>query len=70
MIKRRPLLLTPWTIWVKPRLKIRYHDIRFHLEHGTDDQGRIRVQIVDESDREYWLRMTPWQYAFFCFFQH
>jgi hypothetical protein len=69
MIKRRPLAVTPWFIWIKPRLKVRYIDIRFHREHGKDDQGKIRVQIVDDFDREYWIRLSPLRYRLFCLFQ-
>jgi hypothetical protein len=59
--------VTPWAIWIKPRLKIRYRFIKFYLEHGTDEQGRVRVQIVDEIDRDYWVRLKPNQYRLFRF---
>lgn len=65
MIKRRPMMLTPFAIWIKPRLKIRYRYIKFYLEHGTDEQGRIRIQIVDEIDRDYWVRLNRRQYWLF-----
>lgn len=65
MLKKRPFLVTPFSLWVKPRLKIPYRNIRFFLEHGTDEQGRIRLQVVDELDREYWTRLTRLQYFFF-----
>lgn len=58
-------LVTPWALWIKPHLKIKYIDIRFYKEHGTDEQGRIRLLIVDEMDREYWTRLKPWQYRLF-----
>lgn len=69
MLKKRPFLVTLWAIWIKPRLKIRYIDIRFHREHGKDDQGKILLQIVDDFDREYWVRMSPWRYRLFKLFQ-
>jgi len=62
MFNRRPFLVTPWSVWINPHLKIRYRFIKFYLEHGMDDQGRIRTQIVDEIDREYWVRLKPWQH--------
>jgi len=65
VIKRRPLLVTPWAIWLKPGLKIRYIDILFFKAHGTDERGRQRLQIVDEMDREYWTRLNPVQFAIF-----
>ena len=64
MLKKRPLLITPFSLWVKPGLKI-----RFFLEHGADEAGRMQLQIVDELDREYWVRLKPFQYALFRFFQ-
>ncbi len=70
MFKRRPLLVTPFSIWLKPRLKIRYRDILFYIEHETDEQGRIRLQLVDEMDRAYWVRLTPKQYRIFSLFGH
>lgn len=69
MLKKRPFMVTPWAIWIKPRLKLRYRYIKFYREHGTDEAGRIRLQIVDELDREYWVRLKPRQYALFRFFQ-
>ena len=69
MLKKRPLLITPFSLWIKPRLKIRFRDIRLFLEHGTDEQGRAILQVVDELDREYWVRLKPWQYIMFRFFQ-
>lgn len=68
-MNRRPFLVTPWAIWIKPRLKIRYRNIRFYKEHGTDEAGRAILQVVDELDREYWVRLKPFQYALFNFFQ-
>jgi len=68
MLKRRPLLVTPFSIWIKPRLKIRYIDVRFFKEHGADETGRIRIQLVDDIDREYWIRLKPFQYRILRFF--
>lgn len=70
MFKRRPLFVTPFSIWLKPGLKIKCTDILFHLEHETDEQGRIRLQLVDEMDRAYWVRLTPKQYRIFSLFGH
>lgn len=64
-MKRRPLLALPWTIWLKPGVTIHKRAVLFVKEHGIDAQGRIRVQIVDDFDREYWLRLTRWQYRLF-----
>ena len=25
MLKKRPLMVTPWAIWIKPGLKLRFH---------------------------------------------
>lgn len=63
MLHRRPLLVTPFSIWVKPRFRIRYRHIRFFLEHGKDEQGRAIVEIIDEADRAVWLRLKPRQLA-------
>ena len=68
MIKRRPVLITPWSIWIKPGLRVRYIDIRFYKEHGKDDQGRSIIQIVDEFDREYWTRLIGKRLSLFRFF--
>lgn len=70
MLKKRPFMVTPWAIWIKPRLKVKYIDIRFYKEHGTDEQGRQRLQIVDELDREYWTRLTRLQYFLFRLDNH
>ena len=70
MFKRRPFLVTPFSIWLKPRLKIRYRDILFYIEHEIDEQGRIHLQLVDEMDRAYWVRLTPKQYRIFNLFEH
>ena len=61
MFKRRPFLVTPWAIWINPRLKLRCRYIKFWLDMGTDDRGRTIVKIVDEIDRDYWVRMSPRQ---------
>ena len=59
MLKRRPLLVTPWTIWIKPKMRINYRDVHFWIENGTVERGRIRVMITDEMDRAYWVRLNP-----------
>ncbi len=59
MLKRRPFLVTPLAIWVNPRLKLRCRFIRLWLDMGTDDPGRTIAKIVDDLDRDYWVRMTP-----------
>lgn len=65
ILKRRPFLITPWAIWIKPRLKLRYSFINHWVFEGLDEQGRARVLIVDEAYRYYWVRMTDKQYSFF-----
>jgi hypothetical protein len=69
MLKRRPLLVTPWAIWIKLRLRIPYCTIRLYVEHGEDERGRTRMQIIDEFDREYWVRLKPWHYKLFRYLQ-
>lgn len=63
---RRPLYVTPWGIRIKWGLKIPYNHIAFYKDHGTDEQGRQRIQIVDEMDREYWVRLSRFQYRLFA----
>ena len=62
MIRRRPMLVTPWSIWIKPRLRVKYIDIRFWKDLGMDENGKQKVQLVDELDREYFVRLSPRQY--------
>lgn len=69
MLHRRPMLVTPWSIWVKPRFRIRYRHIRFFLEHGLDAEGRAIIEIIDEADRAVWLRLKPWQMAILNYHQ-
>lgn len=62
VIRRRPMLVTYWSIWIKPRLRLRYDRVRFTVDQGEDEHGRTRVMIVDEMDRAYWVRLTPRQH--------
>lgn len=66
MLKRRTLLVTPWAIWIKPGLRIRYWDVRFWTELDMDERGRMRIMIVEELDRAYWVRLKPWQHKLLC----
>lgn len=64
LFNRRPFLITPWSIWIKPRLKIPFIAVWAALYRGEDEQGRIRVELIDDFDRVYWLRLTPRQFDF------
>lgn len=61
MLNSRPFLVTPWAIYIKPRLKVSYDTIWHFIEHGQDEQGRQRIQIIDDQDREYWVRLKGWK---------
>ena len=66
VLKRRPLLVTPWSIWIKPRLRGSFRNVRLWTERGMDNAGRICVMIVDNFDRAYWVRLNPRQYKLVC----
>lgn len=59
-LSRRPLLVTPWSIWIKPGLQLKYRDI-WHINELEKVEGKTRLHILDEMDREYWVRVTPFQ---------
>ena len=65
---KRPLLVTPFAIWIKPGLRIRYRDINHYVEHEQDAQGRTRIEIIDEHYRSVWTRLNPQQYKRFTRF--
>lgn len=65
MLRRRPFLVTPWSIWIKPRLRIKYWNISFVRGYGKDERGRTILKIVDEMDREYWTRLSPLRFFLF-----
>lgn len=66
-LSRRPFLVTPWSIWIKPGLKLKYRDI-WHVNELEKVGGKTRLHIIDEMDREYWIRLKPHQWRLFCLF--
>lgn len=55
------MLVTPWVIWIKPGLKIRWRDFGF-IDYAEElPDGKWRVKIIDEMDRAYWVRLKLWQ---------
>ena len=61
IFRRRPFLVTRWRLWLSPQVSIRRHQVRFIKAVESLPDGRCRVQIVDEQDREYWVRLTDKQ---------
>lgn len=58
-LHRRPLYISPWCIRIKPRMKVSFDTIWHIADHGRDGSGKVITQIIDEFDREYWLRLRP-----------
>lgn len=58
LLHRRPLLVLPWKIVVKPRFVIRRRNVDLVRLLEDLPDGRIRVEITDQFDRMYWVRLT------------
>jgi hypothetical protein len=42
---------------------VKYIDLRFWKDLGENENGKQKVQLVDELDREYFVRLSPRQYS-------
>lgn len=65
IFRRRPLLVTPFSIWLKPLIKIKYSFINHWVYLEKDEIGRARVLIIDEAYRYFWVRLNEKQYRLF-----